>query len=236
MKMGLETGTARRGLADIVFERMLRAIKSGAYKPDERLPTEHDLAAEFEVSRPVIREALKRLRDQSLIYSRRGAGSFVRSTGLRNPLGFGQLENVADLLNCYEFRLTLEPAAAAAAATRHDADSLKAIRQALELLRDATNRQSHREDADFQFHLAIARAAQNNYFSTAMEALKDHIAVGMKFHGASIKREASGLTRVFGEHEAIASAIANRDEDEARKLMLEHLKGSRERLFQSSHQ
>ncbi|MBB4349592.1 GntR family transcriptional repressor for pyruvate dehydrogenase complex [Rhizobium cellulosilyticum] len=233
--MGLETGTARKGLADVVFERMLRAIKSGAYKPDERLPTEHDLAAEFEVSRPVIREALKRLRDQSLIYSRRGAGSFVRSMGLRNPLGFGQLENVADLLNCYEFRLTLEPAAAAAAATRHDAESLKAIRQALELLRDATNRQSHREDADFQFHLAIARAAQNNYFSTAMEALKDHIAVGMKFHGASIKREASGLSRVFGEHEAIATAIASRDENEARRLMLEHLKGSRERLFQSSH-
>ncbi|MBY5752421.1 MULTISPECIES: FadR/GntR family transcriptional regulator [Rhizobium] len=234
--MGLETGTVRRGLADIVFERMLRAIKSGAYKPDERLPTEHDLAAEFEVSRPVIREALKRLRDQSLIYSRRGAGSFVRSVGLRNPLGFGQLENVADLLNCYEFRLTMEPTAAAAAAIRHDADSLKAIRQALELLRDATNRQSHREDADFQFHLAIARAAQNNYFSTAMEALKDHIAVGMKFHGASIKREASGLSRVFAEHEAIATAIANRDEDEARRLMLEHLKGSRERLFKSSHQ
>ncbi len=233
--MGLENGTARKGLADIVFERMLRAIKSGAYKPDERLPTEHDLAAEFEVSRPVIREALKRLRDQSLIYSRRGAGSFVRSVGLRNPLGFGQLENVADLLNCYEFRLTMEPAAAAAAATRHDADSLKAIRQALELLRDATNRQSHREDADFQFHLAIARAAQNNYFSTAMEALKDHIAVGMKFHGASIKREASGLTRVFLEHEAIANAIASRSENEARALMLEHLTGSRERLFQSSH-
>lgn len=233
--MGLETGTARKGLADIVFERMLRAIKSGAYKPDERLPTEHDLAAEFEVSRPVIREALKRLRDQSLIYSRRGAGSFVRSVGLRNPLGFGQLENVADLLNCYEFRLTMEPAAAAAAAARHDADSLKAIRRALELLRDATNRQSHREDADFQFHLAIARAAQNNYFTTAMEALKDHIAVGMKFHGASIKREASGLSRVFGEHEAIATAIANSNEDDARRLMFEHLKGSRERLFQSSH-
>jgi GntR family transcriptional repressor for pyruvate dehydrogenase complex len=233
--MGLETGTARKGLADIVFERMLRAIKSGAYKPDERLPTEHDLAAEFEVSRPVIREALKRLRDQSLIYSRRGAGSFVRSVGLRNPLGFGQLENVADLLNCYEFRLTMEPAAAAAAAARHDADSLKAIRHALELLRDATNRQSHREDADFQFHLAIARAAQNNYFTTAMEALKDHIAVGMKFHGASIKREASGLSRVFGEHEAIATAIGNSNEDDARRLMFEHLKGSRERLFQSSH-
>src|SRR6218665_362590 len=232
--MGLESGTARKGLPDIVFERMLRAIKSGAYKPDERLPTEHDLATEFEVSRPIIREALKRLRDQGLIYSRRGAGSFVRALGLREPLGFGQLENVADLLNCYEFRMTLEPAAAGAGGARHDKESLAAIRRALELLRDATNRQAHREDADYQFHLAIARAAQNSYFSTAMEALKDHIAMGMKFHGASVKREATGLARVFGEHEAIADAIALGDQEGARQLMLNHLTGSRERLFQSS--
>ncbi|CDZ40121.1 MULTISPECIES: FadR/GntR family transcriptional regulator [Neorhizobium] len=233
--MGLESGTARKGLPDIVFERMLRAIKSGAYRPDERLPTEHELANEFEVSRPIIREALRRLREQGLIYSRRGAGSFVRALGLREPLGFGQLENVADLLNCYEFRMTLEPAAAAAAAVRHDKESLAAITRALELLRDATNRQAHREDADYQFHLAIARAAQNNYFSTAMEALKDHIAVGMKFHGASVKREATGLAKVFGEHEAIADAITRGDQEAARQLMLDHLKGSRERLFQSSH-
>lgn len=232
--MGLEAGTSRKGLPDIVFERMHRAIKSGAYRPDERLPTEHDLAAEFEVSRPIIREALRRLRDQGLIYSRRGAGSFVRAVGLREPLGFGQLENVADLLNCYEFRLTLEPAAAAAAATRHDAESLSAIRGALELLRDATNRQSHREDADFQFHLAIARAAQNSYFSTAMEALQEHIAIGMKFHGVSVKRETAGLMRVFAEHEAIADAIASRDASAARQLMHDHLTGSRERLYPSS--
>lgn len=232
--MGLENGTARKSLGDLVFERMHRAIKSGAYQPDERLPTEHDLAIEFEVSRPIVREALRRLRDQGFIYSRRGAGSFVRAVGMREPLGFGQLENVADLLNCYEFRLTVEPAAAAAAAERHDAATLAAIRQALELMRDATNRQSHREDADFQFHLAIARAAQNSYFFTAMEALKDHIAVGMKFHGASVKRETAGLTRVFAEHEAIADAIVARDGVKARQLMLEHLTGSRERLFQAT--
>ncbi|RWX80817.1 FadR family transcriptional regulator [Neorhizobium lilium] len=232
--MGLVNGTARKALPDIVFERMLRAIKSGAYKPDERLPTEHELATEFEMSRPVIREALRRLREQGLIYSRRGAGSFVRAVGLREPLGFGQLENVADLLSCYEFRLTLEPAAAAAAAARHDADSFAAIRRALELLRDATNRQSHREDADYQFHLAIARAANNSYFSTAMVALKDHISAGMKFHGISVKREASGLSRVFAEHEAIANAILAKDGPAARQLMQTHLEGSRERLFQTT--
>ncbi|MFP5078390.1 FadR/GntR family transcriptional regulator [Rhizobium sp. YIM 134829] len=229
--MGLESGTARKSLSDLVFERMHRAIKSGAYQPDERLPTEHDLAAEFEVSRPIIREALRRLRDQGLIYSRRGAGSFVRALGLKEPLGFGQLENVADLLNCYEFRLTLEPAAASAAAARHTQESLVDIRRALELMRDATNRQSHRADADFQFHLAIARAARNSYFSTAMEALKDHIAVGMKFHGASVKRDAEGLARVFAEHEAIAGAIGSGDGSKAEELMRAHLVGSRERLF-----
>lgn len=232
--MGLENGTARKSLGDLVFERMHRAIKSGAYQPDERLPTEHDLAVEFEVSRPIVREALRRLREQGFIYSRRGAGSFVRAVGMREPLGFGQLENVTDLLNCYEFRLTVEPAAAAAAAERHDAATLAAIRQALELMRDATNRQSHREDADFQFHLAIARASQNSYFFTAMEALKDHIAVGMRFHGASVKRETTGLTRVFAEHEAIAEAIAARDGAKARQLMHDHLTGSRERLFQAT--
>lgn len=232
--MGLMKETARKALPDIIFERMHRAIKSGAYKPDERLPTEHELAMEFEVSRPVVREALRRLREQGFIYSRRGSGSYVRAFGLREPLGFGQLENVADLLNCYEFRLTLEPRRRCAA-LRHDAERLAAIRKALELMRDATNRQSHREDADYQFHLAIARAARNSYFSTAMEALKDHIAVGMKFHGMSVKREASGLTRVFAEHEAIAKAIADGDADSARQLMLQHLTGSRDRLFESSH-
>ncbi len=232
--MGLQSGTARKSLADLVFERMHRAIKSGAYQSDERLPTEHDLAIEFEVSRPIIREALRRLREQGLIYSRRGAGSFVRSVGLKQPLGFGQLENVADLLNCYEFRLTMEPAAAEAAATRHGPHTLAAIREALELMRDATNRQAHREDADFQFHLAIARAANNPYFSTAMEALKDHIAVGMRFHGVSIKRDNAGLSRVFAEHEAIADAIAAGEGARARELMHAHLTGSRARLFQAS--
>lgn len=230
--MALQEKAPRKSLGEVVFDRMERAIKSGSYRPDEKLPTEHDLAAEFEVSRPVVRDALKKLRERGLIYSRQGAGSFVRAIGLKQPLGFGQLENVSDLLSCYEFRLTLEPAAAACAADRHDAASLAVIAAALAQMQDATNRQTHREDADFQFHLAIALAAENTYFSIAMEALKDHIAVGMRFHGASVKREASGLARVFDEHAAIYAAIRDRDGARARDLMQGHLTGSRERLFE----
>ena len=224
----------RKSLADVVFERMHRSIKSGAYAPDERLPTEHDLAAEFQVSRPVVREALKKLRDQRLIYSRQGAGSFVAQLGVKEPLGFGALESLADLKRCYEFRMVIEPANAAAAAERRTETDLDAMRHALEVMRDATDRRRHREDADFEFHLAIAQATQNHYFATAMEALKDHIAVGMQFHGLSLKRTTDGLAHVYREHSAIFTAIADRDGVAARSLMWTHLSGSRDRLFEGA--
>jgi len=223
---------ARRSLSDAVFDRMLRAIKSGAYGVDERLPTEHTLAAEFQVSRPVVRDALQRLRDQGLIYSRRGAGSFVRDHGLREPLGFGQMENLSDLQHCYDFRLTIEPEGAAMAATRRTDAALAEIRGALDLLRDATNRQAHRADADFMFHLAIAKASGNPYFSTAMQALEAHIAVGMRFHGMSLRSTSDGLAHVFTEHTAIYDSIRAGDAEGARQMMKTHLSGSRDRLFE----
>ncbi len=228
--------TRRKGLADHVFDKLNRAIKSGAYGADERLPTEHDLASEFEVSRPIIREALRRLRAQGLIYSRRGAGSFVRQPGLRAPLGFGTVASIADLERCYEFRITLEPAAAAAAADRHTPEAMGAIETALAEMRDATERQRHREDADFAFHLAIARASDNRYIATAMEALQDHIAVGMQFHGRSLKVTPDGLAQVYAEHRAIRDTIREGRAAQAQDLMRAHLIGSRERLFQGRGQ
>jgi GntR family transcriptional repressor for pyruvate dehydrogenase complex len=221
----------RRSLSDTVFERLQRSIKSGAYAVDERLPTEHALASEFQVSRPVIRDALQRLREHGLIYSRRGAGSFVREQGLREPLGFGQMENLSDLQHCYDFRLTIEPEAAAMAATRHTPEALTKIRTALTLLRDATNRQAHRADADFMFHLSIAQASLNPYFVTAMQALEEHIAVGMRLHGLSLRSTADGLTRVFAEHTEILEAIISADAELARQCMRRHLISSRDRLF-----
>lgn len=223
--------TGRRSLSETVFDRIQRSIKSGAYAVDERLPTEHALAAEFQVSRPIIRDALQRLRDQGLIYSRRGAGSFVREQGIREPLGFGQMENLSDLQHCYDFRLTIEPEAAAMAAQRRSPEALQKIKTALNLLRDATNRQAHRADADFMFHLSIAQASSNPYFVTAMQALEEHIAVGMRLHGLSLRRTNDGLGHVLTEHTAVFDAISTGDVETARKLMREHLAGSRDRLF-----
>lgn len=219
-------------LADVVYDRMRRAILDGEYPDGARLPGENDLARQFEVSRPVIRAALKRLRSEGLVTSRQGSGSFVEARGEPKALAFQPVETIADLQRCYEFRLTIEPAAAALAATRRSAEQLAEIEKYLALLRDATERRSHREDADFSFHLAITAASNNQYFETSMRALKDHIAVGMKFHGLSLQSVRGGLDHVLDEHMAICAAIRSGQAEEARQTMMRHVTGSRDRLFE----
>src|SRR5258706_7315105 len=72
-------GLVTQGLARQISEKIRDAILEGRIQVHERLPTEEELAAKFNVSRPTIREALKRLAAQNLIRSRRGptGGTFV---------------------------------------------------------------------------------------------------------------------------------------------------------------
>ena len=219
-------------LADVVHDRIRRAILNGEYSTDERLPGENVLAEQHQVSRPVVRAALSRLREEGLITSRQGAGSFVSAPVTPKPLAFQPLETIADLQRCYEFRLTIEPAAAALAAARRGDRELAEIETCLQIMRDATERRSHREDADFDFHLAITTAANNQYFETSMRALREHIAVGMKFHGLSLQTVRGGLDHVLDEHANIFDAIRQGQAERARDAMRVHITGSRDRLFE----
>lgn len=217
-----------------IYQLLLAQISAGDFKPDERLPGENDLAARFQVSRPVVREALKRLRTDGLIYSRQGAGSFVRVAVEESQpvLGYAPVETIADIQRCYEFRLTIEPDHAYHAALRWNDAALDRIAAALSLMDDATRAHRHREDADYAFHTAIAEATNNHYYMSSMQALKDHISVGMKFHGVSLMGPSSGLTGVYDEHRGIFDAIRQRDGETARLRMRKHLEGSRDRVFE----
>lgn len=101
------------------------------------------------------------------------------------------------------------------AAQRANAAALDDIKGALDLLREATARQRHREDADLAFHLAVAKATNNHYYASSMRALQEHIAVGMKLHGLSLMGPDPSLERVFAEHRAIFDAIAGREAADA---------------------
>jgi GntR family transcriptional repressor for pyruvate dehydrogenase complex len=115
---------------------------------------------------------------------------------------------------------------------RRNETGLEKMVAALALLNEATRKLRHREDADFSFHLAVAEAANNHYFSTSLNALKEHVAVGMKLHGLSLVGAPSGLEQVYDEHRGIYEAIRDRDADAARAAMRHHLESSRDRLFE----
>lgn len=221
----------RPALADRVYHLLHGRILNGDYPANQKLPSEKTLADEFGVSRPVLRVALERLRDQGLIHSRQGAGSYVREVKTA-PLGFARVETIADIQRCYEFRVCLESTSARLAAERRDAQAMDEIRVALSLMDAATDSMTHREDADFSFHLAVAKAANNQYFEASMRALREHIYVGMKLHGQSLMTDgAKGLRDVFAEHAAIFEAIRSGEADRAEQLMRGHLVHSRDRLF-----
>ena len=113
------------------------AIVSGALIVDQRLPSEAELADQFEVSRPTVREALKRLAAQSLIRTQRGAtgGAFVNR--LRFEEAYDQQVTTSTLLvsmNSVSFdvaceaRYALERACAALSAERRTPDHLATMR------------------------------------------------------------------------------------------------------------
>jgi GntR family transcriptional repressor for pyruvate dehydrogenase complex len=221
----------RPALAERIYHLIYSRISNGDYPANQKLPPEKTLAEEFGVSRPVVRAALERLREQGLIHSRQGVGSYVREVRSA-PLGFAPIETIADIQRCYEFRICIETTAAALAASRRDPAAIEEIETALSLMDAATDSLTHREDADFAFHLAIAQAANNQYFDTSLRALREHIYVGMKLHGQSLMTDgAKGLREVFHEHSAIFAAIRDGQAEKAEALMRNHLVQSRERLF-----
>ncbi|QDY71028.1 FadR family transcriptional regulator (plasmid) [Qingshengfaniella alkalisoli] len=223
--------SGRPPLSDRVYAALKNRITRGDYGANEKLPAEKDLSGQFGVSRPVLRVALEQLREDGLIVSRQGAGNFVR-VKRETALGYTPVETIADIQRSYEFRLTVEVDGAGLAAQRRNQEVLDEMHKALDLLADATGSRLHREDADFSFHLAIARASNNQYYTETLKALRDHIYVGMKMHGDALMSDgASALEQVLGEHRGIFEAIEAKNPERARSVMRDHIVHSRARLF-----
>ena len=91
---------------------MLGRIQRGQFPGDGKLPSEKELSQSFGVSRPIVREALRRLREEGLIQSRQGAGSFVvgaEEPQPPRPANGGQgIQTISDVRRIYQFRIALE--------------------------------------------------------------------------------------------------------------------------------
>lgn len=225
---------ARPRLAQQVATAVSDRIHAGGLQPGDKLPPESELVRTYGVSRTVVREAISQLQAAGLVETRHGIGTFVLdtppTTRLRVPPE--HLATVVDVLALLELRTTLEMEAAALAAARRSETDLVAMRAALDASNAASTRDQASARADFEFHLAIARATGNRYYGDLMEHLGAAVIPRTRVDSTQLGNEppAAYLARLNREHEAIYEAVARQDADAARAAMRAHLVNSRERL------
>ncbi len=231
VEAGSMAGGPSRG--DRLYEAIFQHIVEGDFRPGQRLPSEARLAERFGVSRPLVREALARLRDHGLVRSRRGSGSFVRHQPSEAVLSLAPIGSVADIQRCFEFRTALEGRAAGLAAERHDARDLARIDAAVAELERLTETDELGVDADFAFHRAVAAATRNAYFEQTIAMLEDQVRTGMKVtRNLSLLQPHQRLRLVQDEHLAVVDAISRRDPAAAEAAMAQHIDNARRRMFE----
>jgi GntR family transcriptional regulator, transcriptional repressor for pyruvate dehydrogenase complex len=218
-----------------VYERIFELIVSGEYPERSRLPSEFEFSRRFGASRPVVREALARLRDDGLIVSRQGSGSYVQRRPDAAVLRFVPVGSIADIQRCFEFRVGLEGAAAALAAERWEEEDLAEIKAALQDLEECIRDGRLGVDADARFHRAIAQATHNPFYVSVQRSLEPHTAFGMNLaRNLSLLRPATRLAIVQKEHEVIVEAIEARSGSRARIAMETHIENARRRVFEGT--
>jgi GntR family transcriptional repressor for pyruvate dehydrogenase complex len=226
---------ARSKLSDVVYGQVLRLIARGEYPRHCKLPTENELGTRFGVSRPVIREALARLRDEGVVRSQQGSGTFVERGPEAGALVYPPVRSVADMQWVYEFRIVVEGQSAYMAAERHTKETLADIEKSLAEAETsiAAATASIGADLNFAFHRAVARATHNPYFITTLEAIPNLIGVGrIAVRNNGIDDPVKRLRSVWLEHESIYRAIADRDAPRAKAEMEAHIGSARQYIFQ----
>jgi DNA-binding FadR family transcriptional regulator len=222
-----------RTLALELVESIGDRIRDGRIAPGDKLPTEAAIMGEFGVSRTVVREALSKLQASGLVETRHGIGTFVVGLGDAAPFRIApeQFATLRDVIAVLELRIGVESEAAGLAAQRRTAQSLLDMRAALDAFSGAIEAGRDAVGADFQFHLEVARATQNEHFAELMSTLGSMIIPRARLDApeSPSPERREYLRRVNSEHESIYDAIANQDSEAARAAMRTHLANSRER-------
>ena len=222
----------RKRLYQQVADDIEVAILNGSFPPDSKLPSEQQLANEYGVSRNVIREALKRLKERGLVSIKTGSGTFVSrpttepvSDALHRLLMYKN--NSVSVAHFYEIRRMIEPKVARLAAERATGEDITSIQEAYDLMVENHHDRAAWTQADLGFHLAVADTTQNPLIQSILKPLNKPL---MKVIEAGMMAEPSGVEAGLNAHLKIMNAIQDHDPAQAEQAMLEHLEDSEQRV------
>jgi GntR family transcriptional regulator, transcriptional repressor for pyruvate dehydrogenase complex len=222
------------GMPARIYSVILNRIIEGEYKEGERLPTEHMLADRFATSRPTVREALARLRADGIVATRHGSGTTVMRRPDPDLRRFAPLESLSDIRRCYEYRMVVESGAAAMAAHKADDEDIAAIREEWDNLQTIVQTSGIGAKDDFAFHMAVARASKNSFFTTALSGIQEQMVFSMNLsRNLSLVKSVERQRLVQQEHLEVLEAIQARDAERAAQTMRQHFERAVDRMFGS---
>jgi len=210
-------------LYEQIVQQVEESILKGQLKPGDQLPAERDLAQSFGVSRTAVREAVRALREKGLVEAYTGRGTFVTSgtsQSIKHSLNLiTKISQDDGSLHLAELRRILEPEIAALAAPRIDEQLLSTMREAVAAMDGGLHNREKYIEADLDFHLALAEAADN----PLILALIDSIVELLREQRSSIFDVRGGPERGQFHHKLILKAVERRDPEAAKKAMRDHL-------------
>ena len=215
-------------LAKQISENIRSAIVDGSLKVDDQLPTEEVLAEKFNVSRPTIREALKRLAAQNLIRSRRGpaGGTFVNRPSqeeLRSSLTGAAMLMVSmgefSLSEIAEARRELELTCCRLAAERREEKHLQTMAEEIERQKDPATTDVEFCASDVRFHRALVDATRNPVLQFVMFAVIEALQPATNLVIFRFRER----EKILAQHERIHTAIKARNAEIAEEALAEQM-------------
>jgi len=225
------TPARRPKLATVVREHILADIRSGRWRPGDRIPTELELMARFGVSRAPIREAMQSLHLLGIVDISPRRGAVVRALPLQSVVDLAVLSGAMDrerpVNDVFEFRDAMESAIGELTAANATDEQIAALLSILGDNQAAVARGDRVEarNVDIRFHAAIAEASGNMVFQAVSEAIAGLLTEFRRMTGGIPGAAEASL----GEHEEIFRAIASHDGPAARRASERHIRNTRAR-------
>lgn len=212
-----------------VADQLRQMIDSGEYAVGARLPAERELAEQFGLSRPTIREALIALEVEGRIRIRVGSGIYVRAMAenVPPPAQATNDEGPFELLRAREF---VEGAIAAEAALLASPDDIKTIDEVLDRMKSSDHPSEATIGLDREFHTSVAGILGNAVLVRFIGEMFDQRLNPYFQRLSSYFENRQSWQSALEEHVAVRDAIAGRDPARAKAAMQEHLRLSQQRF------
>ena len=227
----------RMTLTAQVAERLIQLIGRDGLRAGDELPSEARLAAAFNVSRPVVREAVRHLAALRMVEISTGKPAKVMPV-TPDLLGvyfeWAVRQDIDNTVELHELRQGVEGMCAELAATRATEEEQAQLRALAAEMRSALPDSDRYAELDARLHLYIIACAHNSLLRHLAESIRGPLRTSIQTGLALLAGNPERLERMQYQHEEIVEAIIAHDPSTARTLMDRHIGGASRRIAEEA--